>query len=165
MSGSKKWKPAGSTASRSGRRRRLGARIDAGGEDRAVRGEQRLLVAVRAHVLGLHAGRVDREEHVRVGAEVLEHRDLRVELRQRRIGERGVLEALGPDPEDDVAARRGPVRRERDPVAAERDRGRRRACASTRFIAGEPMKAATKRFSGRGRAPAACRPAGSGRRA
>jgi hypothetical protein len=66
---------------------------------------------------------------VRVGAEVLDDGDRRLELRQRAVREGGVLEGLRPDADDDalVARRRAVRRRERDPVAAELDR-----------VAGEP---------------------------
>ena len=131
---------------------RAPARASLRGSTRAVnivppREQHRVLVLARlAELLGVdHAARRP-EEHVRVGAEVLEHRDLGVELRQRRIGERRVLEALRPDAEDDLAD--GHRRVERDPVAAELDAAASTR-ASTRFIAGEPMNAATKRFRGR----------------
>ena len=122
--GSKKWKPAGSTASRSARAGARGRR----GSTRAVKTApspaiSALLLALVPQVLGVDAGRVDVKSDVRIRAELLEHRDLDVDPRQRRIGEARVLEGSGPDPEDDRAARRrGPVSAERDPVAAELDR-------------------------------------------
>ena len=71
---------------------RLAARIDPGGEDRPCRREEhRVVVFARvAQLLGVHARRVDGEEHVRVGAEILEHGDLRVELRQLQAESREV---------------------------------------------------------------------------
>ena len=47
------------------------------------------------------------EEHVGVGADALEHLDLDVERRQPVAGERGVLEGLGPDPDDHRSPARG----------------------------------------------------------
>jgi hypothetical protein len=39
---------------------------------------------------------------VRVRAEILDHLDVDLDLRQRRVGERGVLEGLGPDADHDA---------------------------------------------------------------
>ena len=64
------------------------------------------------------------------------------------IGERRVLERLRADPEDHLAVprRRGRVSGSSIPANETRPSA---TTASTRFIAGEPMNAATKRLSGR----------------
>ena len=87
----------------------------------------------------------------------------------RAVGERGVLERLGPDADDHaaVAAERGRRSRSSGIVdAAERDGVAARAAPSTRFIEGEPMNAATNMFAGLlVERAAARRPAAASRRA
>ena len=51
--------------------------------------------------------RVEPEEEERVGAELLDHFDLHLDLRQVARREGGVLERLGPDADDHVAVGRG----------------------------------------------------------
>jgi len=61
-------------------------------------------------------------------------------------------DVLGPDAEGDAAAGVGAQvgpRTDLQLVRAEAHERRRPSWASTRFIAGEPMKPATKRFAGR----------------
>ena len=100
---------------------RGGLRVDARRERRAIARDQRLLVAGGlAHLAHVDRRRVDGEDHVRVGAEILDDLDLDVDLRQRRVAERGVLERLRPDADDQAAVRRADGRR-RKPEAAERD--------------------------------------------
>ena len=106
VAGSKKWKRAGSTASRSGSPDAGGGlRVDARGERRAVGSEEDLLVAGGlAHLAHVDRRRIDLEDDVRVGAEILDDLHLDVDLRQRRVGERGVLERLRPDADDQARA-------------------------------------------------------------
>ena len=116
LSGSKKWKLAGSTArSSSAPTRALGPRVDPRGEERPVGGQQSLFRS-RFQDLRRHRRRVDLEEDVRVRAELLEHLDARPDRRHARR-EGGVLEALGTDADDDVLERRR--RRDRHEVLAE----------------------------------------------
>ena len=132
---------------------RLRARVDARGEQRPlVLGEQRRPSSSSSRrASSTTTARVDLEEDERVGAELLEHLDLDVDLRQPGLRERGVLERLRPDPDDRRGrrSRRAAGARGRAGCGSRRTRSRRRAIvASTRFIDGEPMNAATKRFVG-----------------
>ena len=108
-------------------RRRL--RMHARREPRAVAGEEYLLVSSGlAHLAHVHRRRVDREDQVRVGPEILNHLDLDVELRQRRVGECRILECLGADA-DDRARQVGLLPgRQGDAVPAEDDRAIRERC-------------------------------------
>ena len=74
------------------------------------------------------------------------HLDVDVDRRQAR-GERRVLEALRPDAEHDAAGRPA-ARGERHAGTARSAASPSSTVASTRFIAGEPMKAAMKRLFG-----------------
>ena len=65
---------------------------------------RRVLVAGRgAHLAHFHPRFGDREQHVRVGAELLDDLDRHVHARQRRLGEGTVLESLGADADDHSA--------------------------------------------------------------
>ena len=148
--GSKKWKRDGSTASSTlTRAADAAAGIEARREELRLAGDQRRVLVLARLGLRRDARRVDAEERVRLGPELLDDVDVDPQPGQRRGRKPGVLEALGPDPDDDAPeVARGPVQRvEREREAAEGDR-LVRDVASTRFIAGEPMNAATKRFAG-----------------
>ena len=87
---------------------------------------------------------------MRVGAELLDHLDVDARSRGSAGGaKRGVLERLGPDAEHDARRRlrRAPARVERHAEAGRSATSSSSIDASTRFIAGEPMNAATKRFA------------------
>ena len=140
-SGSKKWKRA--RVDRELERLRRRARPCAA-STRAVKsapvGGQQALVCSRFEHLGGDRRRVDVEEDMGVGAELLEHLDPHLDRRQPGR-ERGVLEALGPD-----AERRPAVRQPRAARASGTRNWPKRTpppstVASTRFIAGEPMNA------------------------
>src|SRR5205085_10101155 len=79
-------------------------RVDAAVEERLVLDEQRRVVLRRGleHVRS-DPRRVDVEEDVGVGAELLEDGDLDIDSRQPGRCEGSVLEALGPDAEDHLA--------------------------------------------------------------
>ena len=127
VSASKKWNWPVSTASVSvrpvsacvrGSTRALNSERDVVGHQAFHR-----LVGHRIQILRGDARSVDREDDVRVGAELLEHRHLDLDLGQPRFGERRVLEALRPNPEDHPARATGPPPgRQRDAEACELDR-------------------------------------------
>ena len=107
-------------------------------------------------LLRLTASGLDAEVRVELGAHRLEHVDLGLEGRCRGraavADERRVLEVLGPDAGDE---RRAAVARERPALlVGERHVADRQltlspsTLAGMKFIAGEPMKPATKMFSG-----------------
>ena len=118
-----------------------------------VAGEQRralLVVARGPHGVHVDGRRLDREEHVRRRAQLLDDRDVDVDRRQRGIGRAGVVEVLRADAEDHGvggAVGRPPALAERNAEARELTASSE-STASTRFIDGEPMNAATKRFRG-----------------
>ena len=115
---------------------------------RVVVGEQAPLV--RAQLLDLDRGRVDAERHERLVAERLHQLGLDLQARELRVGPRArQLERPRPQPEHDVAARPREVRRQRQEWTRRTRRARRRSAPRTRFMAGDPMKAATNRFTGR----------------
>ena len=126
---------------------RSGARVDAGGEQRAGAGDQPARVVARLQHLGGDRPRVDGEEDVRVGAEILEHLDDDLDRRQAR---RERARPRSPP----AGCRGSPARRRRPrPGASGMLKSAKRTTppstvASTRFIAGEPMKPATKRSRG-----------------
>jgi len=87
---------------------RLRPSVDAGGEESAValtRDQRAVVVAALVGDRVFHHDRlcVDLEEEEDVGAELLEHLDANVDLRQARGGELGVLERLGSDTDDRMA--------------------------------------------------------------
>ncbi len=86
---------------------------------------------------------------MRVGAELLDHDDLGVDRRQLGRRERGVLERLRTDAENDVDR---PTLGLRPASSGTRNWPRTTSppsiVASTRFIAGEPMNPATNRSPG-----------------
>ena len=87
---------------------------------RAPPSVERALLVVGLEDLGRDRARLDGEEDVRVGAEVLEHLDDDVERRQLG-GDRGVLEALGADAEDHGAVGRAQGRGDGKAELAEAD--------------------------------------------
>ena len=105
VSASKKWNREGSTARRIESADARGrSRIDARIEQRAAIGDEvGAVVLVLLERLDRDARRVDAEEDVRIGAELLEHDDLDVDRRQLGRRERRVLERLRPDAEDHAA--------------------------------------------------------------
>ena len=149
VSGSKKWKRAridgqiDRIADAGGR-----LRVDPGREERPSVGQA--AAGRRLENLSADRGCVDMEEDVDVGAELLEHLDPRPESSAARA------RTLRPrTPRGGSRARR--ARRPRRAAGRRRTargtgRSARRSSssvASTRFIAGEPMNAAMKRFVGR----------------
>ena len=85
-----------------------------------------------------------------LGAEVLDDVGLDAQPRQLRVGRRAVLEVGRPDAEDQRAPGRPPPAT--TPAASKLKSANETrpfaTSASTRFIDGEPMNAATKRFAG-----------------
>ena len=100
----------------------LGSCVDAGGEEGAVtvcREEGAFVFPlVGDRVLDDERLRIYLEEDEDVRAELLEHLDADVDLREPGVGELGVLEGFGPDADDRVAVAREP----RAPLPVERDR-------------------------------------------
>ena len=157
--GSKKWKP------RADRRASVAfspGRIRVRGSTRAVNsvallGEERRVVVRLAADSAVTRGASTRKNTCVSAPSSSTTSTCAVEAGELRRGELGVLEGLRPDAEHDaadVAARGGGRRR------AGRDARRSASSspsidASTRFIAGEPMNAATKRSTGSRRASAA----------
>ena len=133
VSGSKKWKRAGSTA----RRRRSPTRavalgLDARGEERALALERLDLARCGLRVAGRRG--VDGEEDVRVGAELLEHRHGRLQRRQpgaREARPRSNASGRIPRTIRPVAGGRAPRRVERHADASRR-RPRRHPAAPRR---------------------------------
>lgn len=125
------------------------AAVDARGELRAlVVGEQDALVgALRVarglHGIGGHARRVDREDQVALGPELLDHVDCHAHPRQRRVGRRRhELEVGRADPQNHASAqaRERGAGRQGDPVAGERPSA---CCAYRAALSDEPRAATT----------------------
>ena len=152
--GSKKWKRRGIDRERRRSRRRA---IRVRGSTRAVNSvrslgeERRVVVLARGSNVGRDARCVDAEER-RACRRPSSSTHLDVD---RRGAEAQPVRARRPRrPPAGCRGRRGRCRRAGPAVRVERDRGARRSAssspsiaASTRFIAGEPMNAATKRFA------------------
>ena len=107
-------------------------------------------VGRRPHRVDVDRRRVDREEHVRRRAELLDDSRLDLDRRRAIAGGWRMLKVLRPDAEDDLPrgdAGRSPVAGKRHAEAGELDRilGE---LGFDEVHRGEPMNAATKRFVG-----------------
>ena len=95
--------------------------------------------------------RVDREDHVALRAEPLDHLELGPQPRRGRGSSSGRGRHAGPRAHagDDRALDARAGDRGSGPRCRRRARARRAPSAGTRFIGGEPMNAATNRLAGR----------------